>query len=167
MKKTLLFSAIPVLFAIASCNNEAAKPAVTENKFSLDSVKAAIAASNRLFEESLAKGDSALFVSRYTSDGCINPANLPRMCGSAAIGNFFKGAGAMGVTGIALTTEEVMGGPEIVAETGLYEMKGKDGVTLEKGKFIVLWKQENGQWKMYRDEWNSNDAPAPPPPAKK
>ena len=39
-----------------------------------------------------------------------------------------------------------------------------DKVSAEKGKFIVVWKEENGKWKMHRDIWNS-DAPPPPPPA--
>jgi ketosteroid isomerase-like protein len=39
------------------------------------------------------------------------------------------------------------------------------GNKLEKGKFIVLWKQEKGIWKMYRDIWNSDASPLPTPSA--
>jgi ketosteroid isomerase-like protein len=84
---------------------------------------------------------------------------MPRMCGTAAITAFFNGGYAMGVRNIQLTTDEVMGGAEAVAETGKYAMLDSAGNTLEKGKFIVLWKEENGVWKMHRDVWNSDDAP--------
>jgi hypothetical protein len=30
---------------------------------------------------------------------------------------------------------------------------GKGG-SVDKGKFIALWKQEVGKWKMYREIWN-------------
>jgi len=40
------------------------------------------------------------------------------------------------------------------------------GNTLEKGKFIVLWKEQNGVWKMHKDVWNSDDAPAAAAPSK-
>jgi ketosteroid isomerase-like protein len=31
---------------------------------------------------------------------------------------------------------------------------------LDKGKYIVIWKQEDGQWKLHRDIFNSS---MPPP----
>ena len=73
----------------------------------------------------------------------------------------------MGVRNIKITTEEVSGGSEAVAEIGTYEMFGDKNVSLDKGKFIVVWKQENGKWKMHRDVWNSDMPPPPPPPAAK
>ena len=126
--------------------------------------KAAIAASNKVFGACFATGDSTTFANCYTSDACINVTNMPRMCGTQAITAFFNGGHKMGITNIALTTEEVMGGKDAVVEVGKYEMFVGDKVSAEKGKFIVVWKEENGKWKMHRDIWNS-DAPPPPPPA--
>ena len=31
---------------------------------------------------------------------------------------------------------------------------------MDSGKFIVIWKQEGGQWKLHRDIWNSSMPPA-------
>lgn len=148
---------------ISSCNNEAAKTETTAG-FSLDSVKAAIAASNKVFGACFATGDSTTFANCYTSDACINVTNMPRMCGTQAITAFFNGGHKMGITNIVLTTEEVMGGKEAVVETGKYEMFVGDKISAEKGKFIVVWKEENGKWKMHRDIWNSDAPPAPAPP---
>jgi ketosteroid isomerase-like protein len=157
---TVVFATI----ALSSCNNEVPK---TETAlFSLDSAKAAIAASNKIFGQSFATGDSMAFINCYTSDACINPSNMPRMCGPQAITAFFNGGYKMGVRDIKLTTEEIMGGKDAVIETGKYEMFVAGNVSAEKGKFIVIWKEENGKWKMHRDIWNS-DNPAPPPPAAK
>ena len=152
-----------IVILFSSCNNETAK---TETAgFSLDSTKAAIAASNKVFGACFATGDSTTFANCYTSDACINVTNMPRMCGTQAITAFFNGGHKMGVTNIAITTEEVMGGKDAVVEVGKYEMFVGDKVSAEKGKFIVVWKEENGKLKMHRDIWNS-DTPPPAAPAK-
>jgi ketosteroid isomerase-like protein len=157
------FLGVVILAALFSaCNNEAAK---TETAgFSLDSAKAAITASNKVYGACFASGDSTAFANCYTSDGCISPAGTPKICGTQAITAFFNGARKMGISNVVLTTEEVMGGKDAVVETGKYELFVGDKVSAEKGKYIVVWKEENGKWKMHRDIWNSD---APPPPAGK
>jgi len=158
--KLLGIAFIAILFG--SCNNEAAKTEATGG-FNLDSAKAAIAASNKVFGTCFSTGDSATFVNCYTTDGCIYNANMPKVCGSQGINGFFNIGYQSGIRNIALTTEEVMGGKEAVVETGKYEVFIANNVSVEKGKFVVVWKEENGKWKMHRDIWNS-DAPPPPPP---
>ena len=159
--KLLLFACAVTLLGFTACNNE---PKTAEaSSFSLDSVKTHIAASNAVYGDCFAKNDSTTFVGCYTSDACINPAGVPKICGSAGINAFFGGAVKMGIKKIVLTTAEVMGGKDGVIETGSYDLQGDGGVSYEKGKFIVMWKEEGGKWKMHRDIWNS-DAPAPPPP---
>jgi ketosteroid isomerase-like protein len=157
------FFGVVILAALfSSCNNEAAK---TETAgFSLDSAKASITASNKVYGACFASGDSTAFANCYTSDGCISPAGAPKMCGTQAITAFFNGGRKMGISNVVLTTEEVMGGKDALVETGKYELFVGDKVSAEKGKYIVVWKEENGKWKMHRDIWNSD---APPPPAGK
>jgi len=168
MKHSLLkLLGIVVITALFSaCNNETAKtePAAAP-AFSLDSAKAAIAASNKVFGASFGTGDSTAFANCYTSDACINVTGMPRMCGTQAITAFFNEGRKMGITNIAITTEEVMGGKDAVVEVGKYEMFVGDKMSAEKGKFIVVWKEENGKWKMHRDIWNA-DAPPAATPAK-
>lgn len=145
----------------SSCANEAAK---TETAvFSLDSAKAAIAASNKNFGESWATGDSTKFADCYTSDGVMSPPNMPVMAGTAAITAFFNEGYKWGIRNIALNSNEVFGSNDCVVETGTYELFMENNISADKGKFIVMWKEENGKWKMFRDVWNS-DLPCPPPP---
>ena len=161
MKQAFLKLSGFALFVIifCSCNNEAAKTEVTAG-FSLDSAKAAIAASNKVFGGCFASGDSVAFANCYTTDGCIYNANMPKVCGTAGIQSFLSIGYNSGLRNVVLTTEEVMGGKEAVVETGKYEVFIANNVSVEKGKFIVVWKEENGKWKMHRDIWNSD---APPP----
>jgi ketosteroid isomerase-like protein len=160
MKKIVFLSiaVLPLLFA--SCGEPAATVAPA---FSLDSVKAAIAASNKVYGESFAKNDSVAFVGCYTSDGILMAPGMPALSTSDGIKAFFTGGYAMGIRGIDLVTSEVNGNSEMVHETGTYNVKDGSGNSLEKGKFIVIWKNVDGVWKMHRDIYNS-DAPPPPPP---
>ncbi len=170
MKKMFfLFSGAAVVSAclmLSSCNNDAAKSGAAP-AFSLDSAKAAIAANNAIYGACFATDDSVKFVSCYTADACIFPPNMPKMCGTQAISGFFNGGYKMGIRNLKLITEEVMGGPDAVAEIGKYEVLGDKDASFDKGKFIVVWKTENGKWKMHRDVWNSDNPPPPPPPAAK
>jgi ketosteroid isomerase-like protein len=161
--KKIFFNVAAIAFTaiLFSCNNEGAKTETVAAAFNLDSAKAAIGASNASYGNCFASGDSVLFVSHYTSDACISPSNMPKMCGPQAINAFFSGGYKMGIRNIKLTTAEVMGGKDAVVETGAYEILGDKGVSFDKGKFIVVWKEENGKWKMHRDIWNT-DMPAAP-----
>lgn len=155
-----LMTILTTLFS--ACNNEAAK---TEGQgFNIDSVKAAIAASNIVFGASFATGDSVAFANCYTSDGCIYNSNMPKICGTEGIRSFLSIGYKSGIRNVVLITEEVTGGKEVVVETGKYEVFVENNVSVEKGKFVVAWKKENGKWKMHRDIWNS-DAPPPAPAA--
>ncbi len=164
MKKlcVLFLSAMIIL----ACNQPTATKEAT-GSFNLDSVKVAIAANNKTFSEAIEKNDSALFISNYTTDGCVMPnGGAPKMCGAEGLSKFFGMAKQMGINSVKLTTTEVLGGKELVSEEGLYEILDKAGNAIDKGKFIVTWKEEKGSWKKYRDIWNS-DMPPPPPPVKK
>ena len=66
------------------------------------------------------------------------------------------GAIRMGVKDIKLTTDDVTGNGELAGETGNYEMYGDNNKLLDKGKYVVIWKNENGEWKLYRDIWNTS-----------
>jgi ketosteroid isomerase-like protein len=162
-----------ICFALIACAlmmgcKEGKEEKVIEKAFDLAPVKAAIAESNAHYGDAFVKGDASLIINCYTKDGSIMPAGAPVLVGAEGIGGFFNLAStAMGVKNVKLTTAEVMGGPEIVVETGTYELFGEGNKSLDNGKFVVAWKQEDGKWKMHRDIFTSSVPPPPPPPAAK
>jgi hypothetical protein len=54
---------------------------------------------------------------------------------------------------------EVWGNETTLTEEGMFDFISKEGVTLDKGKYIVVWVNDNGTWKIHRDIFNS-DLPA-------
>lgn len=164
MKK--IFFLLVAACALYSCG-ESSGPKGADVVFNLDSVKAAIDANNKVFSEAIKNGDSLAFIGTYTSDGCVMPSNTPKLCGAKGVGDFYSWTRQMGAGELSFVVGEVTGGKDLVSEEGTYDVKGKDGVSMEKGKYLVTWKQENGQWKKYRDIWNSDAPPQPMPVVKK
>ena len=158
MKQIISF--LLFVLIISACSNQSEKNFDTNLTFNIDSVKAQIEVNKDNFIKAFATGDSALFVSLFTKDGCLMPDGAPKMCGSEALYAFLKGGIEMGIGGLKLDIVEVTGGPELVSEEGVYQIMDKEGKSVEAGKFLVTWKQENGVWKRYRDTWNA-ETPAP------
>ena len=148
MKKMMLpvltICLLALAFSFSSCNGDSGKTASTP-ALNLDSVKAAINASNKVYGACFATGDSTKFTNCYTTDASINPPNMPRMSGSQAIMGFFNEGYKMGIRDIKISTEEVMGGDGMVAEIGKYEVLGDKAVSFDKGKYIVVWKMVDGK----------------------
>ena len=160
--KSFLLSITVIAVLLSACNTA---PETAASGFNLDSVKAAIAASNQLYSESFTKGDSAMFLDCYTSDAVLLAPNMPAMSGRAGLAGFYNAAlTQMGVKGITLTTTDVFGGGDYATEQGTYDLLGADNKSIDKGKFLLLWKKTDAGWKMYRDCFNSDN---PPPPAAK
>jgi ketosteroid isomerase-like protein len=163
--KQLFVLSVCTLTLFMACKQADTAATGSAGMFSVDSARQEIEASNEKFGEALAKGDSAMIASLYTSDGEVYVPNSPKMKTNAMAG-MIKQMPLMGVRKMVLTSVEVAGGPEIVTETGTYEMSDSSKV-IDKGKYIVLWKKEDGKWKLYRDIWNSDNPAMPAEAAKK
>jgi len=163
----LVIFSITSLFIACSSNTaeESGTNTATEERaksFDLAAVKKVIDSTNAVFGSMISKGDSVGLASLYTSDAKFMVPNMPTASGRNAIQTAFAGLfAAMGTPGLTLTANEVWGTEELVTEVGSYIMTDKTGKEIEKGKYIDLWKMEDGKWKLHRDIFNS-DNPLPP-----
>ena len=91
------------------------------------------------------------------------PPNSEPVKGRPAIEKLFQMMMAAGINGVSLTAQEVEAHGNIATEVGAYSVKDSTGKELDRGKYMVVWKRIEGQWKLHRDIWNSsNPAMAPP-----
>jgi uncharacterized protein (TIGR02246 family) len=134
--------------------------AVPVASFAADAARAAIEAANGRFVELYGKGDAAAVAGLYTEDAQVLPPNGDVVTGRAAVQSFWKGVMDAGVKGAKLTTVELMPSGNTAYEVGRYELTGADGKTLDRGKYVVIWKRDGSQWRLHRDIWNTS-APAP------
>ena len=130
--------------------------------FDLSAARKEIEADNTKFMDDVKKNDTNALAGYYHSEGRLMLSNGPSLAGkdiSSGWGSFARTGGRE----LRVTTEDVVGNEDLLVETGAYEMLGDNNVSIDKGKYVVVWKKENGKWKIFRDIANSNNAP---PPAK-
>lgn len=60
----------------------------------------------------------------------------------------------------SLNTIEVWGNNDLLVSEDKWTFSDKDGKEVDRGKSLVVWKKEDGKWKMFRDCYNS-DMPMP------
>ena len=119
-------------------------------------VNAAIAAANREFMEAFARQDAAGMAGMYTAEGQLLPANSDFVSGTSAIEQFWGGAMGMGIRTAKLETVELEAHGETAVEVGKYTLGGDEGQTLDQGKYVVVWKNDGGTWKLHRDIWTTS-----------
>lgn len=122
--------------------------------------RAAIEAADREFERIFGSGDAAGVAGLYTEDAKFLVPNSAPISGRQAIQATFQAFMDMGVKTVKLGTDEVEDFGDTASEVGTYALEDADGNTLDHGKFLVLWKQVDGEWKLYRDMINTS-MPAP------
>ncbi|WP_084761902.1 YybH family protein [Spirosoma spitsbergense] len=118
-------------------------------------IESSILSANKTFMQAFSQGATDMG-KLYATDAQIFPPNGATISGNTSIGPFWKGAFDMGIKKATLETVQTEKAGDQIIETGNYTLAGADGKTMDNGKYMVVWKSENGQWKLYRDIWNSS-----------
>ena len=155
-----VFPMVAGLFTVAtlnSCNDKAAQKneTTTKSEFNLETAKTEIEEANKNFMELFAKGDSVGLANAYTVDGKVMMAAAPSAVGREKIQTVWHSMMGSGLTKAVLKTENIYGTEELLAEEGVATLFVKNE-TVGVEKYIVLWKKEDGKWKLFRDIFNSN-----------
>lgn len=123
-------------------------------------IREAISSANEDFMFTFSQGDAAGMAELYTKDGQVLPPNGDFVMGKEAIQSFWQALMDMGIKEAKLNIVEAEEQGDLAYEVSKYTMQDAEGQVLDQGKYIVIWKQENGQWKLHRDIFNSS-LPAP------
>jgi uncharacterized protein (TIGR02246 family) len=123
-------------------------------------VRDQIAAANEQFEAAVARADAAGLAALYTENGQLLPPNADAQTGREAIQAVWQSVLDMGIKKAKLEIVEVEDLGDTAIEVSRYKLFGAEGQMLDKGKYIVIWKKEDQQWKLHRDIFNSS---MPPP----
>ena len=140
------------------------------------SAKSAIDAANAQWPRLTSTGHADSIAEFYAADAVIMPPNMATMKGKEAIRTFFATLNTMDPKPtLTLHAEAVHGAGEMAMERGRWNWTYPAGAklppgmaTVDSGKYIVHWMQQNGKWLIIDDIWNSDTPlpmPAAPPPA--
>ncbi len=116
-----------------------------------------LAATNRIFEEEVvAKRDFTALAHVYTKTARILPPGSETVTGLEAIQSFWQTAvEGLQVTAVKLSTVEHEHVGETIIELGRADLHITGAPEPMVVKYVVVWKQEDGQWKWDIDIWNT------------
>jgi uncharacterized protein (TIGR02246 family) len=120
------------------------------------SVQEAIQEAVRDFMNMVSKADAAGIARRYSNDAVVMPPNHDFVKGRSSIEGFWRQMFNTGAKRLQLDIEKVEDYGDIVTEIGRYTVYSEQDEPVDDGKYLVLWRQENGEWKLFRDIWNSS-----------
>jgi ketosteroid isomerase-like protein len=166
MKHLSILAAILPAWAIISCDCPGApSAATTDGTAALSSALVArrglIEENNSRFTKAHVTGDHAVIDGMFTRDAKVLPPDSEPVIGRDAIAKLTKQYIEFGITEFREETTDFYGTEDLLVDQGSYVMVyGKDK-TMEKGKYLNVWKREEGTWKIYSNIWNSNGPTAP------
>jgi len=142
--KSILFS-LCLVFAISTSFGQTSE----KTPINLQKARVIIDSLDNQFSEYYFNGDSTALVNMYTKDGSLGSLKGDEL--RAGIGRMIRNSIQTNTRKIIYTTTSLTIDKEFIIEVGTYEAKDDKGISKGNGKYLVVWKQENGDWKLYRD----------------
>jgi ketosteroid isomerase-like protein len=151
--------AIIALLGLGCTRPPAPETSRDASAFDLDATRTLIAEQNRQFTEAHVRGDVAAIDSMFLPDARSYPPGAPPTVGLAAIHagtvEFLK----FGLTEFRQETARLYGNAEYVVDEGTYVMAFGPRHS-ERGKYLTVWKQVDGRWRIQANIWNAGPADA-------
>ena len=107
--------------------------------------------------------DAALSAEFYSETAAVMPPNSESVNGRAAIEDFFTEFHATGM-GVEIQDTEAYAHGDVGYKVGTYTISNADGVTVDEGKYVEIWRYIDGTWQIHRDIFNSNLPVSAPEP---
>ncbi|WP_276391818.1 YybH family protein [Eudoraea chungangensis] len=103
----------------------------------------------REYETHLQNGDSIALGDMYMENAEIIPSNK----GRKEIIKVFGSSIRHGIKGSTFTTTHLWGNEELLVEDGTGTWYYKDSIVAASGRYLLVWKKDDGKWKILRDTW--------------
>jgi len=153
LTQTILKTASVILlltFLISTGCQQQTDTNTVSTDFDMQKTKSFIDSINTKFTEELSNGDSVALGSHYWSDAELFFSHSEPIKGKEII-SAWGSTIRMGLKDFTFTTTDITGDNNFLIETGVYDIKDKNKKLVDRGSYVVVWKQQNGEWKLYRD----------------
>lgn len=158
MKYAVLLVSALMLF---SCSEESSEGegvvAEIDETQELENIHAKV----KQFSKHVVAGDFEAVGEMYTEDAKIFPSGLDIVEGREAVTDYWDQPSDYSISYHRVSPEEVKIWGDEAYDYGYYEGKSMDTLGNEsapwKGKYVIIWKKENDDWKIHLDIWNRID----------
>jgi uncharacterized protein (TIGR02246 family) len=163
MLKAKYALAAGLMVLLTGCGSKAASEASTQA--SAAAHEQAINKTNEKWLALIREGDAAGVARLYAADGAMMAPGAKIAQGHEALEKAWGGLMKMPGFGLTFKADQIVvaSGGDMALDRGTYEFSvdGPNGPTKDIGKYVVVWRNIKGQWKVAADIFNSDGAPAP------
>lgn len=146
-----------ICFGLFSCSEEARQQIEdSASAFDLTQAMASVRQSNISMTKAFKSLDTAALLQSFTEKSELMPSHHPVIQGRDSIRVYLIKLLHGNSKELKIESKNLWGDSSLLTETGTYQIKGADNKKLDQGKYIALWKQESGNWKIYRAIWNTD-----------
>ncbi len=145
-KKTLLlFAGIFCWFSLVHAQN------ATQDKQIIDIEKERheIEILDTLYSKFLLEGDSVALTNMYTKDAQMGTVKGDEIL--SAIGKWIRSGIKNDSRHVTFKRTTLTADDDLLIETGIGEARSDNGELKYTFRYVVVWKKEDGTWKLYRD----------------
>ena len=115
----------------------------------LQKIRSIIEDLDKQFSKDFYNGDSVALTNYYSSDAKFGSLKGKEIL--SAWGRMIRNSIKDNARNLLFTTTAFTGDSVYMVELGIYEERDDKNNLKNKGRYLVVWKQENGEWKIYRD----------------
>lgn len=148
-KANLILRPIQICLFIVCCYTTTFGQANKQSKIDLQKAKVIIDSLDKQYAKNFFNGDSVALAAMYTKDASFGSLKGHDIL--LALGSWIQNSIKDDTRNLIFTTTSLTIDSEFIVELGTYEVKDSSGKSKEKGKYLVVWKQEDGNWKLYKD----------------
>ena len=134
---------------ITSCDQKAGEQNMKSNQMDLSILEKEIELRLREYESHLKNGDSIALGNMYMEDAEIIPSTIGRNNITKAFGNMIRDS----ITGSSFKTTKLWGNEQLLVEDGTGTWYHTNGTAVGSGRYLLVWKKDDGKWKILRDTW--------------
>ncbi|TXE11208.1 YybH family protein [Algoriphagus aquimarinus] len=148
LKKIQFLTFLIVSIFITSCNEKIGNKALESNQTDISTLEKEIELRLREYERHLLNGDSIALGNMYTEDAEIIPSRVGREDIISAFGNLIRDS----ISG-SFNTTKIWGNDQLIVEDGTGTWNYPNGEVYSSGRYLLIWKKDDGEWKILRDTW--------------
>ena len=159
MKKIFInrLAAIMFCMAVSGCvTSSSESDNVPLPGFNVEEAKAEIREKTIQFTAAHISKDTAFLNDIFTAGATIYPPNAEAVTGLAAIAQLNWDWVNYGIHEFDEVSGKIYGNGEYIIDEGTYFLRyGEEDIT-DQGKYINIWKKDNGEWRIISNIWNTS-----------
>ena len=148
-RNTLFLTLLITLTLFTSCDQKATEKNAQTKQTDMSTLKKEIDSRLREFENHLKSGDSIALGDMYMENAEI----IPHTAGRENIVKVFGSMIRDSITGSSFKTTHLWGDDQLLAEDGTGTWSHANGTVVGRGRYLLVWKKDDGKWKILRDTW--------------